>query len=102
MARRFNPESALGWTGDIQFVLSTDGGSREWYLRVGKDKAEACRGRSPDPELTLRMPFSLFVAIGRGEASFARLMLEDSGLRVDGNVAIIGRMTEMFVAPGTY
>jgi hypothetical protein len=48
------------------------------------------------------MPFSLFVAIGRGEATFARLMLEDSGLKAEGNVALIGRMTEMFVAPGTY
>jgi alkanesulfonate monooxygenase SsuD/methylene tetrahydromethanopterin reductase-like flavin-dependent oxidoreductase (luciferase family) len=102
MARRFNPESALGWTGDIQFVLSTDGGSREWYLRVEKEKATACHGRSPAPELTLRMPFSLFVAIGRGEVTFARLMLEDSGLKAEGNVALIGRMTEMFVAPGTY
>jgi alkanesulfonate monooxygenase SsuD/methylene tetrahydromethanopterin reductase-like flavin-dependent oxidoreductase (luciferase family) len=102
MARRFNPESALGWTGDIQYVLSTDAGDREWYLQVGKDKATACRGRSPDPELTVRMPFSLFLAIGRGEATFARLLLEDSGFRTEGNVALMGRMTEMFVAPGTY
>jgi hypothetical protein len=102
MARRFNPESALGWTGDIQYLLETEGGTREWYLRVDTDKATAIRGRSTDPELTLRMPFSLFVAIGRGEVSFSRLFLEDSQLRAEGNLALIGRMTEMFVPPGTY
>ncbi len=102
MARRFNPESALGWTGDIQYVLSTDTGTREWYLRVGQTGAEACRGQSADPELTLRMPFSLFVAILRGEATFNRLMMEDSDLKAEGNVALMGRMTEMFVPPGTF
>ena len=102
MARRFNPESALGWTGDIQFVLSTEEDSREWYLHVGQDTARACRGRSPEPALTLRIPLSLLVAIGRGEATFAGLMLEDSGLTAEGNVALMGRMTEMFLPPGTY
>jgi hypothetical protein len=48
------------------------------------------------------MPFSLFVAIGRGEVTFARLMLENSGLMVEGNAALMGRMTEMFMAPSTY
>ncbi len=102
MARRFSPESALGWTGDIQYLLGTDAGTREWYLRVDQDKATAIRGRSPNAELTLRMPFSLFVAIGRGEVSFNRLLLEDSDLKAEGNLGLIGRMTEMFVPPGTY
>jgi hypothetical protein len=102
MARRFNPESALGWTGDIQYVLSTDAGTREWYLQVGEDRATACKGRSADPELTLRMPISLFIAIGRGEATFGRLMMEDSDLQAEGNLALMGRITEMFVPPGTY
>ena len=102
MARRFNPESALGWTGDIQYVLETRRGSREWFLRVGKDRATAVRGRSPDPELTLRMPISLFTAIGQGDVSVTALMLEDSPLKAEGNLALVGRMTEMFVPPGTY
>ena len=102
MARRFNPESALGWTGDIQYFLETDRGVRAWYLRIDRDKASAIRGRSPDPELTLSMPFSLFMAIGGGEVSINRLMLEDSELKAEGNIALIGRMTEMFVAAGTY
>jgi alkanesulfonate monooxygenase SsuD/methylene tetrahydromethanopterin reductase-like flavin-dependent oxidoreductase (luciferase family) len=102
MARRFNPESALSWTGDIQYVLATDSGIREWYLHVDRTGARACRGRSADAELTLRMPFSLFVAVARGEATFNRLMMEDTGLKAEGNVALIGRMAEMFVPPGTF
>jgi alkanesulfonate monooxygenase SsuD/methylene tetrahydromethanopterin reductase-like flavin-dependent oxidoreductase (luciferase family) len=102
MARSFNPESTLGWTGDIQYVLTTDSGTREWYLHVDKDKATACQGRSPDAALTLRMPFALFVGIGQGEVSLSRLMLEKSGLEADGNVALMGRITEMFVPPGTF
>jgi alkanesulfonate monooxygenase SsuD/methylene tetrahydromethanopterin reductase-like flavin-dependent oxidoreductase (luciferase family) len=102
MARRFNPESALGWTGDIQYVLGTNGGTREWYLHVDKDKATACQGRSADPQLTLRMPFALFVAIARGEVTIGRLMLEKSDLQAEGNPALIGRMAEMFVPPGTF
>jgi hypothetical protein len=102
MARRFNPESALGWTGDIQYLIDTEAGTREWYVRADKDGATAIRGLSPQPELTLRMPFSLFAAIGRGEVSFSRLLLEDSELKAEGNLGLIGRMTEMFVPPGTY
>jgi alkanesulfonate monooxygenase SsuD/methylene tetrahydromethanopterin reductase-like flavin-dependent oxidoreductase (luciferase family) len=102
MARRFRPESALGWTGDIQYVLATDTGDREWYLHVDKDQATAHQGRSPDPQLTLRMPFALFVAIGRGEVTVARLMLEKSGLEAEGDLALMSRVTEMFVPPGTF
>ncbi len=102
MAHRFDPESALGWTGDIQYVLWTGAGAREWYLHIGPDQATACRGRSASPELTLRMPFWLFVAIGRGEVTIGRLMLEDSQLEAEGNLALMGRMTEMFVRPGTF
>jgi hypothetical protein len=29
-------------------------------------------------------------------------MLEPSGLEAEGNMALIGRMTEMFVPPGTF
>lgn len=29
-------------------------------------------------------------------------MLEDADLKAEGNIAVIGRMTEMFVPPGTY
>jgi alkanesulfonate monooxygenase SsuD/methylene tetrahydromethanopterin reductase-like flavin-dependent oxidoreductase (luciferase family) len=101
MARQFNPESALGWTGDIQFSITTSTGTREWYLSVTADGAKAVQGKAAAPELTLRMPFSVFVSIARGEASFGRLMLEDSGLEAEGDFAVIGRMAEMFVAPGT-
>ena len=102
MAKHFNPESALGWTGDIQYLLETNSGTRAWYLRVELDRASAVRGRSSEPDLTLRMPFSLFAAIGRGELTVSRLMLEDSELKAEGDLALVGRMTEMFVPPGTY
>ncbi|MGH9115530.1 MAG: SCP2 sterol-binding domain-containing protein, partial [Acidimicrobiales bacterium] len=103
MARRFNPESALGWTGDIQYLVGTSNGTREWYLHVGSEAATAVRGRCADPELTIRLPFELFLAIGQGEASVGKLMLDNAGgLEVDGDLRLIGRMGEMFVPPGTY
>jgi alkanesulfonate monooxygenase SsuD/methylene tetrahydromethanopterin reductase-like flavin-dependent oxidoreductase (luciferase family) len=102
MAGRFRPESALGWTGDIQYLIGTSGGTRAWFIRVDGTTATACKGRSADPQLTLTLPFSLFVASMRGETTFGRLMMEDASFQAEGNLALLGRMTEMFVPPGTY
>jgi alkanesulfonate monooxygenase SsuD/methylene tetrahydromethanopterin reductase-like flavin-dependent oxidoreductase (luciferase family) len=102
MARRFNPESALGWTGDIQYVVKLNDVERRWYLRVGRERASAHRGSSPDPALTVRLPFSIFQAIGRGETTIGRLLLEDSGLELEGDLGLLSRMAEMFVPPGVY
>ncbi|MGI8492329.1 MAG: LLM class flavin-dependent oxidoreductase [Acidimicrobiales bacterium] len=102
MAKRFNPESALGWHGDIQWTLETAGGSREWHLHVDGDSASAVRGRASEPDLSIRLPFSLFLGIVRGETSLGALMLGGSPLRVTGDLALIGRMAEMFVPAGTF
>jgi alkanesulfonate monooxygenase SsuD/methylene tetrahydromethanopterin reductase-like flavin-dependent oxidoreductase (luciferase family) len=102
MAGRFRPESALGWTGDIQYLIGTSGGTRAWFIRVDGTTATACKGRSADPQLTLTLPFSLFLASMRGETTFGRLMMEDASFQAEGNLALLGRMAEMFVPPGTY
>jgi alkanesulfonate monooxygenase SsuD/methylene tetrahydromethanopterin reductase-like flavin-dependent oxidoreductase (luciferase family) len=103
MAKRFNPESALGWTGDLQYLLETAQGTREWYLSVGKERATAHQGRSPEAAVTIRLPFSVFLGVMRGETTLGRLMLdENSPLQVEGNLALLGRMQEMFVPPGRF
>ncbi len=102
IARRFRPESAVGWTGDIQYHIVTERGVRSWYLRVDKERARAIRGTAPEPKLTMRLPFALFAAIGTGETSPARLLLEDSDVTITGDAGLIGRMGEMFTAPGTF
>ncbi|HLI53860.1 MAG TPA: LLM class flavin-dependent oxidoreductase [Acidimicrobiales bacterium] len=102
MAGRFRPESALGWTGDIQYLIGTSRGTRAWFIRVEGATATARKGRSADPQLTLTLPFPLFLAGARGETSFGRLMMEDSSFQAEGDLGLLGRMSEMFVPPGTY
>lgn len=102
MARRFRPESAVGWTGDIQYHIVTGRGVRSWYLRVDKERAGAHRGTAPDPNLTLRLPFALFAAIGAGETSPARLLMEGGDVSITGDTSLLGRVAEMFTAPGVF
>jgi alkanesulfonate monooxygenase SsuD/methylene tetrahydromethanopterin reductase-like flavin-dependent oxidoreductase (luciferase family) len=102
MARRFQPEAAGHWTGDIQYHLGTERGDRSWYLRIGEEEATAHRGTAPDPQLTIRLPLTLFVSIATGETSPVKLLMEGDGVDVIGDVTIFARMGEMFSAPGTF
>jgi ferredoxin/putative sterol carrier protein len=68
MPQYFRPAEARGIAFTTQFVLRGPAGG-EWVMRIGDRHCEVRPGRSDAPDLTVRMPATLFLAIHRGEAS---------------------------------
>jgi alkanesulfonate monooxygenase SsuD/methylene tetrahydromethanopterin reductase-like flavin-dependent oxidoreductase (luciferase family)/putative sterol carrier protein len=103
MARRFEPDRAAGFEGDIQYELTPrNGGSpRTWVVTISGRTASARRGRSERPAVTIRM----------GLADFGRLAARDldpgqalmaGRLDIDGDFAVATRIGEMFGEPSSY
>jgi len=103
MARRFAPERARGFEGDIQYELTPrDGGlPRRWMVSISDGHASARAGRSPDPAVTFRMGLGDFVRLIGGELDPGRALMAGQ-LEVDGDFAIAARIGEMFGEPSTY
>ena len=95
MARRFNPEGAQGFTGDIQYVVGTDDGERPWYVQVGHQRASAHRGRSTSPAVTILAPINVLGEIAAGKRSAGGALL-DGVLKIDGDFGVASRLAEMF------
>ena len=59
---------ARGLAFTTQFLLSGPGGGA-WVMRVADERCEVRPGTVDTPDLTVRMPALLFLAIHRGDAS---------------------------------
>ena len=94
---RFVPDAARGVSATLQYELSGASGG-EWYVRVrGGRLIEITRGHAERPTLTLRMDAEKFVEMTNGELDGTlAYMVRD--LRVQGNVALAGRMKQ-FLPP---
>jgi ferredoxin len=68
MPQYFRPGEARGIAFSTQFVLTGAGGG-EWAMRIGDERCEVRPGSIERPDLTVRMPALLMLAIHRGEAS---------------------------------
>jgi alkanesulfonate monooxygenase SsuD/methylene tetrahydromethanopterin reductase-like flavin-dependent oxidoreductase (luciferase family) len=103
MARRFSPERARGFAGDIMYELTPqDGGPpRRWTVSVSDGRARARPGPSPDPAVTFRMGLGNFVRLVGGELDPGRALMAGQ-LEVDGDLAIAARVGEMFGEPSSY
>jgi putative sterol carrier protein len=68
MPQYFRPYEADGLAFTTQFDLTGDGGGR-WAMRIANGRCEVRPGDADAPDLTIRMPALLFLALHRGEAS---------------------------------
>jgi epoxyqueuosine reductase QueG/putative sterol carrier protein len=68
MPQYFRPYEARGLAFTTQFHLTGSGGGA-WALRIGDERCEVRPGTIDRPDLTVRMPALLFLALHRGEAS---------------------------------
>jgi epoxyqueuosine reductase QueG len=68
MPQYFRPYEADGLAFTTQFDLTGGGGGR-WAMRIADGRCEVRPGDADAPDLTIRMPALLFLAIHRGEAS---------------------------------
>src|SRR5438552_9499757 len=64
----FRPYEARGLRFTTQFDLTGAGGGA-WAMRIGDERCEVRPGTIDAPDLTIRMPALLFLALHRGEAS---------------------------------
>ena len=103
MARRFAPERAQGFEGDIAYELTPrDGGPpRRWTVSISDGRARARPGASPDPAVTFRTGLGDFVRLIGGELEPGRALMEGR-LEVEGDLAIAARVGEMFGEPSSY
>ncbi len=96
MARRFRPDRAAGFAGDIQYDLTAQAGAaKPWIVTVRGSVATARPGRAQSPAVTIAM----------GLADFARLVGRDldpgkaliqGRMSIEGDFNVLTKLGEMF------
>lgn len=100
MCRRFRPQAAAGFAGDVLYELqAADGALHAWTVTVRGDRARARPGSSEAPAVRVRTSVADFARIATGELDAGEALL-DRRLDVSGDVAVAARLGEMFGQPG--
>jgi alkanesulfonate monooxygenase SsuD/methylene tetrahydromethanopterin reductase-like flavin-dependent oxidoreductase (luciferase family) len=100
MERAFEPGRARGFEGEIQYELRGRDRLRRWAVAVYDGRAEARPGEAADPAVTLRTTVPAFARLAAREAFPPKLLL-DGTLEIEGDLALAGRLAEMFGGPPT-
>ena len=98
MARSFRPDRAAGFEGAVEFRLEPHA---TWTITVRGDRARTFQGAARSPAVTLTMPAADLLRILTGAANPAALLVSGR-LRLSGDVALAGRVGEMFGAASPY
>ena len=96
MERAFIPEKANGFSGEVQYELTTSNGPKQWILRVEDgERAVTEQGIAQNPAVTFRMSVPMFARIASQELHPAKAMMEGH-LEVHGDFDAATRLGEMF------
>ena len=99
MARRFRPDKAAGFSGDIQYELApADGEAKPWVVSVNGARASARPGRAPAPAVTIAMDLADFVRLVGRDLDPGKALLEGK-LNVEGDFNVLTKLGEMFGEP---
>jgi putative sterol carrier protein len=105
MARRFVPDKANGFEGEIEYALSTtDGGVKSWVVQVTgppQPRANARPGRAGDPRLKLSVPLADFVRMAARDLDPGKALMTGR-LVLEGDFAVATQLGEMFGEPSSY
>ena len=102
MARRYEPEQADGFAGDIRYELRYTGGAvRSWTVSVGPERAVARRGAAPDPALVIGLALADFMRIAGGELDPVAAVLTGR-LELAGDFTVAMRLGAMFGRPSSF
>jgi alkanesulfonate monooxygenase SsuD/methylene tetrahydromethanopterin reductase-like flavin-dependent oxidoreductase (luciferase family) len=99
MADAFEPDKALGFSGDLRYELrATDGAVRTWTVRIAGEHATALPGGDGPAALTLRLALADFVRMAGRDLDPGKALLSGR-LDLEGDFALAARLGEMFGQP---
>jgi hypothetical protein len=99
MVRRFRPERAGGFQGELQYVLGmSDGTAKTWTVQVQGDRARAAAGPARSPALTVRLAVADIARVAAGDLDLGSALFEGR-LGLEGDLELATRLGPMFGAP---
>jgi alkanesulfonate monooxygenase SsuD/methylene tetrahydromethanopterin reductase-like flavin-dependent oxidoreductase (luciferase family)/putative sterol carrier protein len=101
MERAFRPDRAFGFSGEIEYVLESNGKSRKWVVQIADGKAIAKTGPASHPSMTLRMSAPTFARLSAGILEPVTAAMEKK-IEVVGDLRLMNRLVEMFGGSSGY
>jgi putative sterol carrier protein len=98
MPHAFNPGAASGLKAEIQFDLSGEGGGKV-VLSIADGRCTAREGEALSPTLTIQSPSDVWLQMVRGEINRPKALM-DGLFRIEGDMGLLMRMGDIFLAPG--
>jgi alkanesulfonate monooxygenase SsuD/methylene tetrahydromethanopterin reductase-like flavin-dependent oxidoreductase (luciferase family)/putative sterol carrier protein len=96
MERSFVPEKANGFSGEMQYELTSSNGPKRWIVRIEDGQRVVTEpGVAQNPVVTFRTSVPMFARIASGEVHPAKAMMEGD-LEVQGDFEAAARLGEMF------
>jgi alkanesulfonate monooxygenase SsuD/methylene tetrahydromethanopterin reductase-like flavin-dependent oxidoreductase (luciferase family)/putative sterol carrier protein len=101
MAKRFRPDKADGFEGEIQYRLQSDGAQRPWVVDIRGDSAQARAGEARDAKLTLSMSTADFLRVAARDLDPAKALMTGR-LHLEGDFGVATKLGVMFGEPSPY
>ena len=101
MAKRFRPDKADGFEGEIQYRLRSDGAQRPWVVDIHGDRAQARAGEARDAKLTLSMSTADFLRVAARDLDPGKALMTGR-LRLEGDFGLATKLGVMFGEPSPY
>jgi alkanesulfonate monooxygenase SsuD/methylene tetrahydromethanopterin reductase-like flavin-dependent oxidoreductase (luciferase family) len=101
MARQFDPRFAFGFEGDITWELAHHADSRppdRWTVHVEDGQAAALQGVRGEPAVTFRLTVPDWARLVAEEADPQELLFAER-MRIEGDLQVASRVSEMFGGP---
>jgi putative sterol carrier protein len=94
MPQYFVPEAAAGLNVTMQLELAGDGGG-QWHLIVADKTLKINEGQAINPNMTLMMAASDYLAIVNGQANAMQMFMQGK-VKVGGDMSLVMKMQSMF------
>jgi putative sterol carrier protein len=94
IAKTYDPNTAKGLNGTIQFNLSGDDGG-DWYLSVGENGIDVGQGAAPAATLTVSASASDYAAIATGKIP-PQVAFMQGKLKFKGDLGLAMKMQGLF------
>jgi alkanesulfonate monooxygenase SsuD/methylene tetrahydromethanopterin reductase-like flavin-dependent oxidoreductase (luciferase family)/putative sterol carrier protein len=102
MSRRFRPDRAGEFEGDVEYALTgSDGRLRNWTVTVDGARARTRPGPAADPAVRLSLSLADFVRLIARDLDPGKALMSGR-LVLEGDFAVASKLGEMFGEPSSY